>query len=323
MKLSIFRNPAILITIISTVFSIFFVIFGGMIFTWTADYFAIDLSFNDTGRQAIQFLLTFIIIMASITTYYFLYIKTENESHLDYLEGSDVEETYIQVANNLNVRIRILEARSLLIYWSMIFVIVSGVVLILFSGYLSSLDSYGSSLWALIEQGNPTRDASMSTTPFSTREQPVITLTEEQKNARFKSYIDGRDKLTAAMINVIEKRTDDGKSFNVSSTILRVSILGMLIFLVQILMQLYRYNSRLITFYSSRRDAIVLGQGHEKSMRTFSHLLLPTGFDFGREPHHPFEEAAQLIRDGAVNTKDRIKRQIKKKPAVPKVPETE
>ncbi|WP_145964988.1 hypothetical protein [Rhizobium leguminosarum] len=129
-------------------------------------------------------------------------------------------------------------------------------------------------------------------------------MTDEQKQ-RLSAYISAKDGLIKAMTDALKGRIDDGKNFNVSSTILRLSILGMLIFLVQILIQLYRYNSRLITFYSSRRDAIMLSDGDEKTMRLFSQLLLPSGLDFGREPHHPFAEAAELIREGAANLRKR------------------
>src|ERR1043166_3387401 len=59
--------------------------------------------------------------------------------------------------------------------------------------------------------------------------------------------------------NAAEHRKAGGLDF--SGVTLRLCILGLTIFLVQILVQLYRYNSRLIAFYSSRRDAILMSGG--------------------------------------------------------------
>jgi hypothetical protein len=59
------------------------------------------------------------------------------------------------VSKTLTHRISRLDNRSTAIYWTIIATLVSGVALVIFSGYLSSFDSYASSVWSQIESENP------------------------------------------------------------------------------------------------------------------------------------------------------------------------
>ncbi len=76
---------------------------------------------------------------------------------------------------------------------------------------------------------------------------------------------------------------------------IRVCILGLVIFLVQIMMQLYRYNSRLIAFYGSRRDAILLAKGNAPDMEKYAKQLSPDTLDFGKEPNSFLQELLKFF----------------------------
>jgi hypothetical protein len=71
----------------------------------------------------------------------------------------------------------------------------------------------------------------------------------------------------------------------------------MLVFLTQILISLYRYNSRLIAFYGSRRDALLLVEGaQDAKIKELAEVFFPANLDFGREPRHPLQEMIDFIR---------------------------
>jgi hypothetical protein len=90
---------------------------------------------------------------------------------------------------------------------------------------------------------------------------------------------------------------DEHKSaWNWPSTILRVGIIGLVVFLTQILIQLYRYNSRLIVFYGSRHDALLLAGEDLGKLERYAKVFFPADLDFGREPRHPLREMAEFLR---------------------------
>jgi hypothetical protein len=77
------------------------------------------------------------------------------------------------------------------------------------------------------------------------------------------------DLYTRAVDASIKQATDKPDSkpvWNWPVTVLRVGIIGMLVFLTQILISLYRYNSRLIAFYSLRRNGLILA-GDKANLR--------------------------------------------------------
>ncbi len=97
-----------------------------------------------------------------------------------------------------------------------------------------------------------------------------------------------------AQIQDMHQRNAAGQTWNWPSSILRISIISLLIFLIQILMQLYRYNSRLIAFYGSRRDALMLSAGDSAETEVFSRIFMPSGLDFGRQPNSPLLEIGRF-----------------------------
>jgi len=86
--------------------------------------------------------------------------------------------------------------------------------------------------------------------------------------------------------------------FIVSVLSKRLGSVLLLIFLVQILVTLYRYSSRLAAFYDSRADALQLSKdGAFNSAEVSIGVLGPERVDFGKEPRSPIENSIELARE--------------------------
>jgi hypothetical protein len=81
----------------------------------------------------------------------------------------------------------------------------------------------------------------------------------------------------------------------VATAITRVGVVLIIVFLVQILMGLYRYNTRLVAYYSSRRDLLTLWDGNQKTLKPLDQVLAPPRVDFGKEPKHPLEDIIRAM----------------------------
>jgi hypothetical protein len=193
------------------------------------------------------------------------------------------------IAENLNTRVLALQARATMMYWTIIMTLAMGVILVVFSGYLSSYDTAGSQLWSRIDSEMTQVYRPSISTPSSTP------LTDGDAVKRLNEHY---DQVLKAAIADLTARNNQGRVWNWPSTIMRVSVAGLLIFLVQILIQLYRYNSRLIAFYSSRRDAIIMSDGDLDAAKQWEAVFAPANLDFGREPRHPFQAVANLFGRG-------------------------
>jgi hypothetical protein len=72
----------------------------------------------------------------------------------------------------------------------------------------------------------------------------------------------------------------------------------MLVFLVQILVSLYRYNMKLAAFYDSRADALEATQP-TGDFATLVNLLSTQHIAFDKEPTAPTEQLATLLKQVA------------------------
>jgi len=74
------------------------------------------------------------------------------------------------------------------------------------------------------------------------------------------------------------------------------------LFLVQILVTLYRYNIRLAAFYDGRADALVLTASAEDfDLSKYSDFITPTNVDFGKLPATPFSHALDAAKEMVKN----------------------
>jgi hypothetical protein len=81
----------------------------------------------------------------------------------------------------------------------------------------------------------------------------------------------------------------------VATAITRVGVVLIIVFLVQILMGLYRYNTKLIAYYNSRRDLLTLWDGKQSALVSLDRTLSLPPIDFGKEPKHPLEDIMRAV----------------------------
>ena len=92
--------------------------------------------------------------------------------------------------------------------------------------------------------------------------------------------------------------TDVSTQQLVLTSVTRFGTLGIVLFLVAILIPLYKYNVRLASFYISIGDALAmtkLENDKNGNLELLVRLLTPT-YDFGRSPKTPMDQLVELVR---------------------------
>jgi hypothetical protein len=213
-------------------------------------------------------------------------------------DDSAVPETPRIVADSLYHIIVRLQSRATIIYWTIVATLVAGVLLIIFSGYFSSFDT--ELLWSRLDAERNMVYSNVPAPPptnSSAADRDKYALLKERADNAMTQYDNHYNTLLDASITGY----GHGNFFNWVPIILKVSVAGLLIFLVQILIQLYRYNSLLIVFYSSRRHAILMSKGDLDATERWEAVFLPANLDFGRDPRHPFQFIANLLHRGRLS----------------------
>jgi hypothetical protein len=84
----------------------------------------------------------------------------------------------------------------------------------------------------------------------------------------------------------------------VSTIVTRTGSIILLLFLVQILVPLYRYNTRLAAYYDARGDALsIVDLDSASNVEGFERLIFalsPDAVSFGSPPLSPAEQAVRL-----------------------------
>lgn len=104
------------------------------------------------------------------------------------------------------------------------------------------------------------------------------------------------------------KATKESSFVFISAIINKVGSIVILLFFVQIIVNLYRYNAKLATFYESRADALGLvenlnGIKYEKLLT----MVYPNSFGFDKNPNPPMKEIRKIISqtfDKTIGKKD-------------------
>jgi hypothetical protein len=102
-------------------------------------------------------------------------------------------------------------------------------------------------------------------------------------------------KLNALLQIAWEKELETQRGYNdwhyiAATAITRVGVVLIIIYLVQILIGLYRYNTRLATYYNAKQDVLGLWDGNPTSLKRLDEIIGSPKFDFGKEPKHPLED---------------------------------
>lgn len=109
----------------------------------------------------------------------------------------------------------------------------------------------------------------------------------------------------ATRVTLLEDDSDDFEerllTFVGHETLPRIIVLVVTFFIVQLLIRMFQYNTRLASFHEARADAMlaVAGYGLSVSPGEFSHLvsvLSPDLLDFGKAPKTQLHEAAELTK---------------------------
>ena len=83
----------------------------------------------------------------------------------------------------------------------------------------------------------------------------------------------------------------------IMSTVARIGAVLLLIFGIQILVTLYKYNTRLAAYYDARADALELvGENDEHVLETLVRALSPESLDFSVLPQSPTRDIADLAK---------------------------
>lgn len=111
--------------------------------------------------------------------------------------------------------------------------------------------------------------------------------------------------LLRTLSNKLTKANAQVNQENVISTLsLRIGSVFVLLFLVQILISFYRYNTRLANYYDARADVLqLISPSPEIKFETLVSALSPDVMDFGKMPATPTEQVLDLAKEVAKLTK--------------------
>jgi len=232
----------------------------------------------------------------------------------------------VDVIDNINRRVERLVRRTQIILYAIGFALVSSAFIILFAGRLTSLDASAvsnidrlksdlqsetsrlSRLYQLQILYGQLDSAKSSATPTDKLQRQIDFLREDAMAPidatsttllieDQKKRVDGIDALLAS---AWQKELDSARGYSdwhyiAATAITRVGIVLIIVYLVQILMGLYRYNTRLIAYYNSRRDLLTLWDGKQRTLKSLDEVLSSSKIDFGREPKHPLEDLFRAL----------------------------
>lgn len=122
--------------------------------------------------------------------------------------------------------------------------------------------------------------------------------------ASLNGYIDGARAVYTALGTSIAHSWEKDLSLNgapsdsdgwLKSSVTRLGVLLIIVFLVQILLSVFRYCTRIAAFYHSRSDAMVLIGQSSDDIHHKSRLLNPEKIGFGGHPESPWSAIAKML----------------------------
>jgi hypothetical protein len=96
----------------------------------------------------------------------------------------------------------------------------------------------------------------------------------------------------------IASKTIESSNILMSSSVTRIGTVLLLIFLVQILVTLYRYNVRLSVYYEARADLldVINPDVAAEDIDRLADILTPGDINFGKSPSSPTQDAIDLAK---------------------------
>ncbi|MDX8348558.1 hypothetical protein SLH49_11220 [Cognatiyoonia sp. IB215446] len=92
-------------------------------------------------------------------------------------------------------------------------------------------------------------------------------------------------------------------SLLMASGLTRFGLLLVVIFLVQILVGVYRYSARLSAFYASRADALIAGNDRVRDLGAWPDTFTPHDVDFGKQPKTPAQHVKDIVEAYMISRK--------------------
>lgn len=118
-------------------------------------------------------------------------------------------------------------------------------------------------------------------------------LKDNERRAKIQELIDEE---TQKRIEAIASPGEQSSSFLVASAITRFGIVAIIIYIIQVLVALYRYNMRLASFYGSRLKAVIQGQNKDSSIDFFAKLFDTAQINFGKDISGPTQDIKEVIQ---------------------------
>ena len=84
------------------------------------------------------------------------------------------------------------------------------------------------------------------------------------------------------------------RQFFTAALLVRFGVLGVAVYLVQILINLYRYNTQVAAHYWTQRDAIVTSEWNGKKLKDAYELYIPK-VEYGRTPKWALQEISDSV----------------------------
>jgi hypothetical protein len=239
------------------------------------------------------------------------------EKEASYSEGEGFVARRLLAIDAIDERIGGLRARSSLMLSSIGILLIASAIIIVFAGSLTNLDVSAASdvdkISTLITETETKigRLSEMSELRKSLADPAKKDYAEKRLNslAPLFSGLPAEEAATQTLITAQQNRLADQREllktawnkqltaehgyadtrYIVATAITRIGVVLIIVFLVQILIGLYRYNARLITFYNSRRDFLQLWDGKPPNLDKLQRVMA-ANVDFGKEPKHPLED---------------------------------
>jgi hypothetical protein len=265
----------------------------------------------------------------------------KGRAHLTKAESAEADR--FVVTEELSRRVEALRSRTRAILVVMGFALAAAAIIVLFAGRLTSLDATAVSnidrlksditdsrrrltklyqFQSLYNQYDSALKALAGKEMLDGIDRQISRIRDDQspqdsRTAAAMIELEQTDlnKLGALLNNAWEKElgTEKGNGdwkYIVATAITRVGVVLVIVYLVQILMNFYRYNTRLITHYNSRRDLLVLWDGKQRDLKNLEQALAPSKIDFGKEPKHPLEDITKAAAAKLVSAVSRRKKDV-------------
>lgn len=106
------------------------------------------------------------------------------------------------------------------------------------------------------------------------------------------------DEADKAQQKAAARKGEQTFEFLIASGITRFGIVAIIVYIIQILVSLYRYNMRLSHFYASRMQAFLVGERDGKTIDFFGDFFDSQTVGFGKDVVSPTAELSDLIKKG-------------------------